>query len=231
MSIDTKTMLAAAVVVAACAGERTAAAQATRGYVGGAGLVSIQDAHRQGSAPSLPITGGSGAAAGVFAEAGGLLTPRVALGAELSLPARYTSLQETRYFRVFQHESRHRDLAVSGIVRFVAVSTERFRWGIVGGGGFVQESTEQRRRDEIGPLPTTPPVVFGPWSEEDTFTRWTTGLVAGSDAEIAMSAHVALVPEMRVHFVRRSGDPSEPGWFLGLSSIVYRPAVGVRAAF
>ena len=34
MSIDTRTMLAAAVVVAACAGERTAAAQATRGYVG-----------------------------------------------------------------------------------------------------------------------------------------------------------------------------------------------------
>ena len=42
---------------------------------------------------------------------------------------------------------------------------------------------------------------------------------------------VAIVPQMRVHFIRRSDDPSQPGWALGLSSIVLRPAIGVRAVF
>jgi hypothetical protein len=193
-------------------------------------MLSTQGSHRQGSSPSLPTTGAGGTAIGVTVEAGAFLTPRVALGIEVSLPRRFTSTQETDYVRVFQQESRHRDISISGLFRGVAGSARRVRLGIVGGGGFVQQSTRQRRRDQEGPLPTFPP-MFGPYSDEYSFTRWTVAVLVGADVEIAITSHVALVPQMRAHFVRRSSDPSQLGWALGLSSVVLRPAIGVRAAF
>jgi hypothetical protein len=158
------------------------------------------------------------------------LTPRIALGIEVSIPLRFTAMQETDYLRVFQQESRHRDVAITGLFRGIAGSAHRIRLGMVGGGGVVQESTRQRRRDQEGPLPTFPP-VFGPYSEEYSFTRWTAAALVGGDAEITITPHVAIVPQMRALFVRRSSDPSEPGWALGLSSVVLRPAIGMRAAF
>jgi hypothetical protein len=229
MTIDVARRFAAAAVMAFL-GVGTAGAQDAGAYVGGAGMLSTQDSHRQGSAPSLPKTGAGGTAMGVTVEAGAFLTRRFALGIEVSFPDRFMSMQEIDYTRVFQYESRHRDLAISGIFRATAGSARRVRLGIVGGGGVVQESTWQRRREQAGPLPTFPP-VFGPYSEEYSFARWTVAALAGADVEIAITPHVALVPQMRVHFVRRSEDPSQPGWALGLSSVVLRPAIGVRAAF
>jgi hypothetical protein len=223
------TALTAFVVVSAC-GPATAAAQDGGVYVGAAGMATFQDGHRQGSSPSLPTTGAGGSAIGVTVEAGGLLTPRVALGVEMSLPGRFTSTQQTDYLRVFQQESRHRDAAISGVVRGIVGSAGRARLAVVGGGGLVQESTLQRRRDQLGPLPTFPP-VFGPYSEEYSFSRWTVAVVAGADVEIAVTRHVAVVPQVRAHFVRRTDNPSEQGWALGLSSVVLRPAVGIRATF
>jgi hypothetical protein len=222
--------LAAAVVVAAL-GIPSAGAQEIRGYLGVAGMLSTQGGHRQGTAPSLPATGAEGTAIGVTAEAGGLLTRRIALGIEVSLPDRFTSVQQTNHLRVFQQESRHRDVNISGLVRWIAGSSpRRMRLGIVGGGGIVQENSRQRRRDQVGPLPTVPP-EFGPYSREFSFTRWTVAALAGADVEFAITPRVAVVPQMRVHFVRRSDDPSQPGWGLGLDSLVLRPAVGMRAAF
>jgi hypothetical protein len=171
-----------------------------------------------------------GSAIGVTVEAGGFLTPRVALGVEVSLPDRFTSTQQTNYVRVFQQESRHRDVAISGLVRRKFGSGGGVRVGIVGGGGLVQEDTLQRRRDQAGPIATFPP-VFGPYSEEFAFTRWTLAALAGADVEFAVMRHVAVVPQIRAHFVRRSTSTSEQGWFLGLNSFVLRPAVGIRATF
>lgn len=230
MTIHGTSTLAAVVVVAALGIPRIAGAQDARVYVGGAGMLSVQGSHRQGSGPSLPTTGAGGTAIGATMEAGGFLTPRVALGIEVSVPRRFTSTQETDYLRVFQQESRHRDVAISILFRGMVGSASRVRLGVVGGGGFVQESTRQRRRDQEGPLPTFPP-VFGPYSEEYSFMRWTVAALAGADVEIAIGSHVALVPQMRVHFVRRTSDPSQPGWALGLSSVILRPAIGMRAAF
>jgi hypothetical protein len=121
-------------------------------------------------------------------------------------------------------------MTISGLVRAIAGSAQGVRLGIVGGGGFVQESTRQRRRDQQGPLPTFPP-MFGPYSEEYSFTRWTVAALVGTDVEIAVTSRVTVVPQIRAHFVRRSSDPSYPGWALGLSSIILRPAIGLRAAF
>lgn len=208
----------------------TAGAQEPRGYAGAAGMLSLQGGHRQGSAPSLPTTGAEGTAAGVTVEAGVFATPRVAIGAELSLPGRFTSTQQTNYTRVFQQESRHRDLSIAGVARWVFAVQGPVRWTAVGGGGLVHESTRQRRRDQAGPFPTFPP-VFGPYSAEYSFARWTAAALAGGDVEIALSPRVAIVPQLRLHFVRRSTDAGGLGWALGLNTLVLRPAIGVRAAF
>jgi len=219
----------AAVVVVGALGIPSADAQDGGVYVGGAGMLSTQGSHRQGTAPSLPKTGAGGTAIGATVEAGGLLTRRIALGVELSFPDRFTAVQQTDHARVFQHESRHRDMIISGLVRAIAGS-RRVRLGIVGGGGVVQENTRQRRRDQVGPFPTFPP-VFGPYSDEYSFSRWTLAALAGADVEIMIARHVAIVPQMRVHFVRRSDDTTVPSWALGLDSVVLRPAIGVRAMF
>ena len=73
--------------------------------------------------------------------------------------------------------------------------------------------------------------MFGLYSDEYSFTRWTGTALVGADVEIAIKSRVAIVPQMRAHFIRRSSDPSEPGWALGLNSIIFRPAIGVRATF
>ena len=83
-------------------GISTAGAQTERTYVGATGMLSTQGSHRQGTAPSLPTTGAEGTAIGVTAEAGALLTPRLALGIEVSLPRRFRSVQEIDHLRVFQ---------------------------------------------------------------------------------------------------------------------------------
>ena len=140
---------------------------------------STQRSHRQGSAPSLPTGGAGGTAIGAVIEAGGLLTSRIGLGIEISVPSRFTALQETDYIRVFQQESRHRDLALSAVVREIVLSKRRVRLGLVEGIGFVQESTLQRRRDQAGILPAFPP-TFGPYSEEYSFTRWTLAALIGA---------------------------------------------------
>jgi hypothetical protein len=220
-------LLTVALVISAPA---VCGAQDGRMYVGASAILSTQGSHRQGTAPSLPTTGASGTAIGAVFESGRMLTTRIALGGELSLPARFTALQKTDYSRVFEQESRHRDLVLTGVVREILVSTARVKVGVVEGVGLVQESTIQRRRDQATPLPTFPP-VFGPYSGEYSFSRMTLGVLGGGDVEIAVTRHLALAPGIRVHLIRRSDDPSEPGWALGLSSVVVRAAIGARVAF
>ena len=201
-----------------------------RAYLGASVLMSTQGSHSQGSAPSLPTTGAGGTALGVTFEGGRTLTTRIAVGAELSVPTRFTALQETDYSRVFQQESRHRDVVLSGVIRERLVSSARVKVDLVEGVGPIQESTIQRRRDQVTPLPTFPP-IFGAYSDEYSFSRETLGIVGGSDVDIAVTAHLAVTPGIRIHFIRRSDDPSEPGWALGLSSVVVRAAIGARIKF
>jgi hypothetical protein len=211
-------------------GSAPAIAEESRGYAGVSGLVSTQGSHVQGSAPSLPTTGAGGTTVGVGLEAGAFLTPRIALGVEVSVPHRFTSIQETDYSRVFQQKSRHRDVALSGVVRTVLGSSSRLRVDLVAGGSVINESTQQQRRDQQSSLPMYPP-VFGPYSDEYSFARWTVGALAGADVEMSIGPHIALVPQIRAHFIRRSSDPSQQGWALGLNTFVLRPALLVRTTF
>src|SRR5438045_309847 len=81
-------------------GAAVARAQSPRRYVGGAGLFSIiQDSHRPGLSPSLPRSGVEGSAFGISGEIGWFITAGVSISGEVSLPARFTSVQETNYFR------------------------------------------------------------------------------------------------------------------------------------
>ena len=218
------------VVAVAISGPAVCSAQDGRTFFGAFAMVSTQGSDRLGTAPSLPTSGAGGTAIGATFEGGRTLAPRIALGAELSLPTRFTALQETDYSRVFQQESRHRDLVLSGVVREILVSTAHVKVGVVQGIGLVQESTIQRRRDQATLLPTFPP-VFGPYSDEYAFSRVTLGVLGGGDVEIAVTRHLALAPGIRIHFIRRTDDPSEPGWALGLSSVVVRAAIGARVTF
>ena len=201
-----------------------------RPYVGVAFHVSTQDSHRRGTAPSLPTTGAGGTAIGMVLEGGMLITDRLALGAELSVPQRFTALQQTNHLRVFQHESRHRDLALSAVMRGRLGSNRSVGLWVIGGGGVVHESTRQRRRDQATPIPTSPP-VFGPYSSEYSFTRWTPAAVAGADVEVAVTRGLVMAPEFRVHLIRRRAADGSMSWLLGLEEIVFRSGVALRFVF
>lgn len=223
--------ICAATVIAITLLPRQAAAQEPRIYVAASGFVSTQDSHRQGMAPSLPRSGVGGTTWGVGGEFGSFVTAHVGVGIEFTLPARIDAVQETDYFRVFQTANRYRDLTLSAVARVRSRPIGPVRIAAVGGAGIVQESSLQRRREAAGSFPYMVPVEFGPYGDEIKTTRWTYGAVVGGESEIALSRHVALVPGMRVQWIRRSDDPGELMWFLGLSSLVLRPSVALRANF
>ena len=207
-----------------------AAAQPSRGYAGGAMFVSTQDSHRQGEAPSLPRTGVGGATWGVGGEAGWYLTPSFTIGVEFVLPARIESIQETDYFQIFQTENRYRDLTIATVARVSTPKVGPVRLGVVGGWCQIQESTFQRSRYMPGSTGTAVG-TFGPWTLESTASRWTYGGLVGADLEVAAAPHVSVVPQFRMELIRRSQSTQDALWYLGLSSVVFRPGVAVRATF
>jgi hypothetical protein len=209
---------------------RGASAQDNRLYAGGSLFVSMQDSHRQGTAPSLPLTGVGGTTWGIGAEFGGLVAEHVAIGVEFTLPARIESVQETDYSRVFQTANRYRDVTLTGVVRFRTSPLGSVRIAAVAGGGLVHESALQRRRDGLS-LFGDASGGFGPYGQEIPTDRWTTGIVFGGDVEVAVSPHLSVVPSLRIHLVRRSDDPGELMWALGLSSVVWRPGFSLRTTF
>ncbi len=219
-------------------GAAVARAQDARGWVGGAGLFSIQSSHRPGLSPSLPRTGVDGSSFGAVAELGWFVTPAVSIGVEISLPGRFTSVQETNYFRSFRMENRYRDLVVSALVRAHAPRVGPFRFEVAAGPSIVQESSIQRRADETGPIFGNLPANFGPYGPESELTHKRFGVTMGTGLAIAVSPRVSIVPEMRVHWIPRakdgydsSTDSFDDTWYLGLSPWVYRPAISVRATF
>ena len=72
---------------------------------------------------------------------------------------------------------------------------------------------------------------FKPYGPESEITRWAIGVTLGADVDVAIARHVSIVPQMRLHWVRRSTDTFDRTWFLGLSPWVLRPAIGLRAMF
>jgi hypothetical protein len=205
-------------------------AQEARGYAAGAATLTIQRADTSvGSGPSIPKPGISGHAFGILGEAGGFVTPAISIGGEASLAARFTSVQETHYFSNFLNENRHRDLMLSAVVGFHRSIADQVRIAGIVGPALVREDTRRRRADQIEPgFAFTG--HYGPFVENLPFTAWRFGITTGGDVEVRVGRRAAIVPGLRVHFVRRDGEDLH-NVILQMSSVVFRPSIGLRATF
>jgi hypothetical protein len=203
----------------------SAAAQDNKVFVGVSGMWSTQRAGTpcQGSSCATPAVGGT--AFGIGGEVGARFSDRLSVEVEGSVPlSRFEAVQYTA-IPGSQTDSRHRDLIISGLLHVEVPPAVPVRIGIVGGVSAVQEDTLQRVA--FGPFGST---SFGPYGPETTLTRWTLALTAGGEVVVAVTHHILVVPQIRVHWIDRASDGG-PDFMLALGSVVVRPAVGVRLAF
>ena len=70
--------------------------------------------------------------------------------------------------------------------------------------------------------------ALGPYGDFEQVGHTSWGVTFGGDVAVRVSRNISVVPQMRIHWIRRSlNDWHE----LGLSSYVFRTGVGVRATF
>jgi hypothetical protein len=217
-------------------GIHTAYAQDAKPYAGASAMLSTQGAHVRcpDAGAGCPKQGVEGTAIGVSGEVGTYLTPMLSLAFEASVPARFESTQKagaapppfpptSDQFSYMIH-SRHRELIFSGLFHVHITPTERLRVEAIAGPSVVREDTLQHL--EFFPFGSN---NFGP---ERSLNRWTVGLTIGANLGVQVSRHVQFVPEIRLHWIERvdvdEASPDNSYAFLGLSSWVIRPAVGVR---
>jgi hypothetical protein len=223
-TINAMPKVAAGVALIALLLARPACSQDARGYAGAGLLWSTQNAATpcEGSSCAKPGVGGS--APGVTAEFGWFVQPAVSLSAEISIPARFEAIQ-TSGIPTQRYDHNYRDLAISGLVHIQTPAIGPVRAAIVGGGGLVQESTTYRTAN--APFDSS---TYGPDGDEQTLTRAAWELVAGADLELQLSRRVSVVPEVRMHWISRAPLGVSTG-SLALGSLVWRPAIGLRARF
>jgi hypothetical protein len=162
---------------------------------------------------------------------GVFLTPRVSLSAELSLPARFDTVQELDYTFSARYDNRHRDVIVSGLFHYHEHSWRSLRPEFIAGISYVREDTRQRTADQLGP-PFPPSGVFGSYGPAIAIVRETFGATAGADLAIPLGTRISVVPQARVYWIAREDRTSGSlNSTLYLSPIVYRLAIGLRATF
>ena len=189
--------------------------------VSGAVMGSLQAAASNsktpgGNGPSVPDDGIGGSTFGIVVSADRALSPSLAAGLELSVSSRFEAEQTASRA---QWEHAHRDLILSGILRIRG--PELTRWVI--GGSFIVEDTisdQASRNFRTGLYESDGPSIES--------IRRTFGILGGVDFPIPLGSHISLVPQVRVHWIARQGLPHS---FLGLSPVVFRPAIGFRVAF
>jgi hypothetical protein len=106
----------------------------------------------------------------------------------------------------------------------------RFGAAIIAGPSVVRESTLRRTAYRTGP-PGVGTEEFGPFGAEYSVQLWTIGVTGGVDFAFDAGTHVSMVPQLRVHWIERSAVDGSFSGARGLSSWVFRPAIGVRARF
>jgi hypothetical protein len=220
--------IATAMLAFVLIGGHNAVAQDDKLYAGVSGMLSTQTSMQPGQGSSVPTTGVGGTAFGVSGEFGAFLTRTLSLALEVSVPARFESVQYTGIPSA-QIDNQHRDLVLSGLLHVHVVPAGPIRLALVGGPSMIQENTLQRTA--LAPFGTED---FGPYGPETTLSRWTFGLTAGADVGIQVGHHVQIVPQIRFHWIERaslgSGEDATSA-FLGLASVAIRPAVGARVSF
>jgi hypothetical protein len=208
----------------------SAFAQAPRPYVGGGFTISMWGAREAPSSASLRFASGDGATVpGFFGEGGVRLGPQFSVGGELGLSLRHGWTQQSGYlFGPFQRQNRYRDLIVAGLARFHAPAAGVVRASIVGGFEVVRQSLLARTAE--GRFVSSSSVQYGPFGEEIATDDWTIGAVVGGDVMFAASQAVSIVPQFRLHLIRRD-DVTQTLGTLGLTTAVFRAGVGVRTRF
>jgi hypothetical protein len=195
-------------------------------------LWSTQGSQDPRQDPAFPRTTVGGSALGGAVEVGGLLTNWLSLSAEVSLPLRFHSVQETDYSFSIRTENQHRDIIFSGLFHGRLPPFGRARIAIVGGPSVIREDTLQRTAFGTGLPPNIRQwTAYGP---EISVARWTIGVTTGAELALDVTAHLQVIPQIRVHFVERASEfnSSEQDSFrLGLGEVIARPALGVRVRF
>ena len=174
--------------------------------------------------PSVPAQGIHGTAAGWFGTVGVFAAPHLGLAAEVSMPNQFTADQVADKY--LTHNT-HRDVIVSGVLHVRA--GQRWVEGVIGL-SYVREQTDQQIALRVF---GSPGVVYQPFASlPESITRDTVGVIGGFDFPLSLGRHVSLTPQLRVHWIARENDSTAASpRFLGLSSIVLRPACGIRVIF
>jgi hypothetical protein len=200
-------------------------AQDNRQYVGAGFVVSTQRSVVPGQGSSVPTTGLGGTTVGVSGEFGIYVTRMLSMAVEGSVPARFDSVQFTA-IPTSRIESRHRDLVFSGLIHLHAPPKGPVRFAAIAGPSLIREDT--LRRAAFASFGSD---AFGPLEPERSLTRWTFGVSFGTDVAVQVNGHVQIVPQIRWHWIERTRIGETGGGVLGLSSLVTRATIGVRAVF
>ena len=167
---------------------------------------------------------------GVVGEAGWILGPSRSIGVEVAVPSRRIDIAQKYHYPFggpYQREARYREQTFLGVFRAQVKAWHGVRVHVVGGGGFVRESS----LDRISLLNMVSD-TYGPFSEETESTRLAVAVAGGADLAIQIIPHVSVVPHVRLLLIDR-GEPSDGGFSgnLGLPAVVYRAGAGIRATF
>jgi hypothetical protein len=220
-------VLGLALLALVLGGVEPLAAQDDKGYASVSGMLSTQSAATPPPGHSAQ-PGVGGTAFGVSGDIGAFLAQRVSLAFEVSVPARFESIQHTGDPTAAQIDNQHRDLVFSGLFHFHVTSSGPIRIALVAGPSLVREDTSQR----IAYAPSFQSTNFGPYGPETALTRWTVGLSGGADIGFQVGRRVQIVPQLRLHWVdRASFGTDDESVTLSLGSIIIQPAVGVRFSF
>jgi hypothetical protein len=207
-----------------------AVAQDNRPYAGGGAMLSTQKSvsPAAGEGPSFPKTGIGGRAVGVSGEIGTFIARAVSLTFEVSVPARFDSVQETDHGFLSRTANQHRDIVLSGLFHLHRRPSSRVGVALVAGPSVIREDTLQREASQIGSSSSGIRTV-GPFGPQSPLLRWTVGVTTGADVGIRISPRLQIVPQIRVHWIDRGRHSDFRTDSLGLGSVVIRPAVAVRA--
>jgi hypothetical protein len=180
-------------------------------FVGGAFVVSWQpEGTVVHQTPHTPTTGIGGTGVGVGLILGEFFNPKVAFEVEFTMPGRFDALQGySDFYGTYEGRVSHRDRILSGLIRFKSIQHGP---EFVAGVSWVTEET-----------------WFPPASE--SVVRDTIGLTGGVDFPIPLNSRLSITPQLRVHLIARPGNTDDIGGTLGLSPLVWRPAIAVIANF
>jgi hypothetical protein len=221
--------------VLSCSGR--VSAQDVHPYVGGAIEVSSFGTHSWDGSPSLTYNNATDdtVVTSIAGEGGVFLRNNVAVGVELSIPFERSNITQSHgYFNPFNRRSRYREWSVSGIFHGYMPTGRRVRAGIVAGGGMVFASS----RDQVSTCNFDPRIPCAPFSAEREATHSAFAAVVGSDVAVQITRRLSVVPQFRVVWVGRGGDPASSSFdadfdfvTLGLDRLACRAALGLRATF